>query len=80
MTGIGMKKKKVSADIAPNESRIRRGKGETVALTVRLPKADWMRLRQFAMSEGETLQTVAVNGFNRELVAKGYDPLSGDDE
>jgi hypothetical protein len=37
-----------------------------------------MSLRQFAMAEGETLQTVAVNGFNRELVAKGYPPLSGD--
>jgi len=75
-----MKKKKkttASADIAQNENRIRRGSGETVALTVRLPKADWMSLRQFAMAEGETLQTVAVNGFNRELVAKGYPPLAG---
>lgn len=75
-----MKKKKVSADIAPNESRVRRGKGETVALTVRLPKTDWMRLRQFAMERGETLQTIAVNGFNRELLANGHDRLSGDEE
>lgn len=76
-----MKKKqtKASADIAPNEDRIRRGQGETVALTVRLPKADWMSLKQFAMIEGETLQTIAVNAFNRELVAKGYPPLAGDE-
>ena len=74
-----MKRKiKASADIAQDENRIRRGKGETVALTVRLPKADWMTLRQFAMSEGETLQTIAVNGFNRELIAKGHPPLSGE--
>jgi hypothetical protein len=72
------KRTKTSADIAQNENRIRRGSGESVALNVRLPKADWMSLRQFAMAEGETLQTVAVNGFNRELVAKGYPPLAGD--
>ncbi len=71
------RKTKASADIAPNEDRIRRGQGETVALTVRLHKADWMTLRQFAMTQGETLQTIAVNGFNRELVAKGHPPLSG---
>jgi hypothetical protein len=71
------KRTRASADIAPNESRIRRGQGETVALTVRLSKADWMTLRQFAMTQGETLQTIAVNGFNRELVAKGHRPLSG---
>jgi hypothetical protein len=76
-----MKKKrtKAIADIAQNENRIRRGSGETVALTVRLPKADWMSLRRFAMAEGETLQTIALNGFNRELLAKGYPPLAGDE-
>jgi hypothetical protein len=79
MTGIEMKKKKVaSADIPQDENRIRRGKGDEVAITVRLPKADWMTLKQFAMLEGESLQTIAVNGFNRELIAKGHPPLSGD--
>jgi len=62
----------------PNESRIRRGMGETVALTVRLPKADWMALRQYAMMEGETLQSIAVRAFNRELTTKGYEPLKGE--
>lgn len=69
------KKTVKGAKIAQNESRVRRGIGETVALTVRLPKADWMHLRQVAMLEGETLQTLAVNGFNRELIAKGHRPL-----
>jgi hypothetical protein len=73
------KKTKASAEIAQNENRIRRGKGETVALTVRLAKADWISLKKFAMDEGETLQTVAVNGFNRELVSKGYPPLAGEE-
>ena len=72
------RKSKVSADIPQDENRIRRGKGDEVAITVRLPKTDWMALKQFAMLEGETLQTVAVNGFNRELIAKGYPPLSGE--
>jgi hypothetical protein len=48
-----------------------RGKGETVAITVRLPKGEWMRLQMFAMTEGESLQSLAVAGFNRELKAKG---------
>jgi hypothetical protein len=73
------KKTEPLVEIVQNESRIRRGKGETVALTVRLLKADWMRLRQFAMMEGETLQTIALNGFNRELIAKGHPPLIGAD-
>ena len=61
----------------PNPNRLTKGKGDTVALTVRLPKADWMTLRVFAMSQGESIQTVAVNAFNRELKAKGYEPLKG---
>jgi len=68
------------AESALNANRVRRGQGETVALTVRLPKSDWMRLRQFAMVQGETLQTLAVKGFNRELIANGKSPLGGDEE
>jgi hypothetical protein len=30
-----------------------------------------MRLQMFAMSEGLSLQSLAVSGFNRELAAKG---------
>jgi hypothetical protein len=63
------------AEVAENQDRVRRGQGDTVAITVRLSKDQWMKLRQFAMSEGETLQTVAMNGFNRELQAKGMPPL-----
>lgn len=62
---------------AQDESRVRRGSGDMVALTVRLPKADWMALRQYAMTEGETLQSIAVRAFNRELTAKGHEPLKG---
>lgn len=62
---------------ALNEDRIRRGKNDTVALTVRLPKADWIALRNYAMNEGETLQSIAVRAFNREMTAKGHPPLKG---
>jgi hypothetical protein len=79
--GDKMKRKAdVIAEAALNANRVRRGQGEAVALTVRLPKADWMRLRQFAMIQGETLQTLAVKGFNRELIANGQPPLGGDEE
>lgn len=67
--------KTTKAEVAVNQDRVRRGQGDTVAITVRLSKDQWMKLRQFAMSEGETLQTVAMNGFNRELAAKGMPPL-----
>jgi hypothetical protein len=71
-------KTKDKVSIPQNEERNRPGKGDTVAVTVRLPKADWKKLRQFAMDECETLQTIAVNGFNRELMANGYPPLGED--
>jgi len=81
MTEIDMKRKiKASTDIPQDEHRIRRGKGDEVAITVRLSKVDWMALKNLAMMEGESLQTIAVNGFNRELMAKGYPPLSGEQE
>lgn len=52
-----------------------RGKGDTVALTVRLPKDAWMKLQMFAMSEGISLQSLAVHGFNLALVQKGQPTL-----
>jgi hypothetical protein len=58
-----------------NEDRVRRGAGDTVAITVRLSKANWKTLRNFAIDKGETLQTLAINGFNRELGASGLPPL-----
>ena len=54
----------------------RRGEGETVALTVRLSKGDWMRLHQLAMSEGVSLQTLAVTGFSKVLAEHGLDPIA----
>jgi hypothetical protein len=54
----------------------RRGEGETVALTVRLSKADWMRLHQLAMAEGVSLQNLALTGFSKVLADHGLDPIT----
>lgn len=54
----------------PTSSRVR-GKKETVALTVRLRRSDWERLHQLAVSEGVSIQTLALQGFNRVFADKG---------
>lgn len=53
------------------EGKRGRGQGETVALTVRVSRVDWTRLHQLAMSEGISLQTLAMRGFTREMEAHG---------
>jgi hypothetical protein len=63
--------KTAAAVIEPPTTKRSRGKGQHVAITVRLPKDAWMRLQVFAMSEGLSLQSLAVSAFNRELAAKG---------
>jgi hypothetical protein len=55
----------------PPAKRRRRGTHETVALSVRLPRAGWERLHQLAISEGESIQTLAVRGFNKIFAEKG---------
>ncbi len=66
----------VTAAQTPLKGGRRRGEGETVALTVRLSKGDWMRLHQLAMSEGVSLQTLAVTGFSKVLAEHGLDPIA----
>lgn len=57
----------------------KRGKGATVALTTRLQRADWARLRQLADSEGSSLQALVVDGLTRVLAQHGLPPISHDD-
>jgi hypothetical protein len=52
-------------------TRRRRGTRETVALSVRLPRSAWERLHQLAVSEGESIQTLAVRGLNKIFAEKG---------
>jgi hypothetical protein len=53
----------------------KRGKGETVAITVRLTRAQWERLHQFAVSEGDSLQGLALRGLSMLLREKGLGEL-----
>jgi hypothetical protein len=56
---------------APPARRRRRGTHQVVALSVRLPRAGWERLHQLAISEGESIQTLAVRGLNKIFAEKG---------
>lgn len=65
----------ISKDIAASSEERQRGKKEVVALTVRLQRAEWERLHQLAVSEGLSIQTLAVRGFNRVFAEKGLPQL-----
>jgi hypothetical protein len=54
----------------------RRGRRETVSLTVRLPRGDWERLHQLAVSEGTSIQQLAVAGLSKIFAAKGLPGLT----
>ena len=67
---------KVDATPAPAQQR-KRGKGETVALSVRVKHSDWERIHQFAVSEGLSINSLAILGLSRLLEAKGMPSLDG---
>ena len=67
-----------AASTTPSTTKTRaRGKGEIVSLTVRLPRADWLRLHQLAVSEGTSIQALAVEGLSKVFVEKGLPKLAG---
>ncbi len=47
-----------------------------VALTVRLPRAEWERVHQLAVSEGVSIQSLAVDGLSKVFAEKGLPTLS----
>lgn len=53
-----------------------RGKGNLVALTVRLSRADWERVHQLAVSEGVSIQKLAVRGLSKIFAEKGLPTLT----
>lgn len=59
----------------PAATERKRGKGEVVSLTVRLPRADWERLHQLAVSEGTSIQQLAVRGLSKVFADKGLPGL-----
>lgn len=59
--------------IRPNR---RRAQGETVALTVRVPRAEWARLHQLAVAEGVSLQFLALTGLSKVFAEHGLPPIT----
>ena len=55
--------------------RRKRGGGETVALTVKVRRTDWQRLRQLADAEGTTIQAMAEVGLSAVLAQHGLPPI-----
>jgi hypothetical protein len=81
-TGLAAFTRKGAADAEPaNPPQAKKGgarkraQGDTVALTVRLPRAEWARLHQLAVSEGVSLQTLAIRGFDKVFTEQGLPPI-----
>ena len=62
-------------EVRAKRPKAKRALGDTVALTVRVNKADWARLHQLAIAKGETLQTLTIQGFSRLFEAEGLPPM-----
>lgn len=61
----------IESEQIPEAKKRQRGRGKTVALTVRLSRADWERLHQLAVSEGTSIQQLAVAGLSTIFASKG---------
>ena len=61
-------------EVKPREKQ--RGKGDVVALTVRLSRDDWQRVHQLALSEGVSIQRLAVDGLSKLFEEKGLKKLN----
>jgi hypothetical protein len=61
--------------IDPPAPRRKRGGGEIVALTVKVRRSDWQRLRQLADAEGTTIQAMAEAGLSAVLAQHGLPPI-----
>lgn len=63
-------------EVVVSEKARGRGKGDVVALTVRLPRAEWERVHQLAVAEGVSIQALAVEGLSKVFADKGLPKLS----
>ncbi len=77
LAAFSQKSAPASNDITqmPSAAARKRGRGDTVALTVRLTRADWERLHQLAVSEGTSIQQLAVAGLSTVFSSKGLPGL-----
>jgi hypothetical protein len=65
-----------TAEQSAKTRRRERGKGAVVALTVRLPRAEWERVHQLAVAEGVSIQSLIVDGLSKIFAEKGLPTLS----
>jgi hypothetical protein len=63
-----------TAQVTPTERK--RGKGEVVALTVRLSRADWERVHQLAVAEGTSIQQLTIRGLSKVFAEKGLPSIA----
>ena len=59
----------------PPEPVRRRGRGETVAITLRLSRSQWERVHQLAVSEGVSIQHLSLLGLSNLFKEKGLPEL-----
>ena len=64
----------LSTNPAPAQERTR-GKGDTVALTIRVSRQQWEKLHQLDIAEGVSLQALALRGFTQLFKEKGLPGL-----
>jgi hypothetical protein len=55
--------------------RRKRGAGDIVCITLRLSHAQWRSAHSLALSEGMSINQLAINGINLILKEKGLRPL-----
>jgi hypothetical protein len=53
-----------------------RAAGPTVALSLTLPRGDWVRLQEVCIADGITLARLQIEGLSRALQARGLPGLS----
>lgn len=65
-----------SAPVAPAEKKKRgRGKGPVVTISVRLPRNEWQRLHMLGVTEGKSIQVMAIEGLSTLFVKNGLPEL-----
>lgn len=65
-----------SSDAPSSKPGRKRAQGETVALTVRVSRAEWARLHQLAVAEGVSLQSLALTGLSKVFAEHGLPPIA----
>ena len=75
LSAFTQRQQEQEAAAAAAPKRRKRGQGDHVSITVRLTRAQWERLHQFAISEGDSLQGLAIRGLSYLLKEKGLGEL-----